>query len=186
MGTATAPSPGCPRVPAGPAASHRSTHVAEEAELVVLPAKAAVVRPRRSPLLAPEKAAGAGSGLGPTARHLQHPLPCPCSLTTHRREDSPCAAAPSACRELSVGAKHGALTPLLDVQATKPTLLTHSTLGAHQRAASKLLEHQPRALQPRCCPTMRRAGAWPSTTYPDSNPGRGSLKVVVRVLWSTK
>lgn len=173
-------------MPAGPAASRRSTHVAEEAELVVLPAKAAVVRPRRSPLLAPEKAAGAGSGHGPTARHLQHPLPCACSLTTHRGEDSPCAAAPLCTQGALRWSQTRGPNPTLSVQAIKPTLLTHSTLGAHQRAASKLLEHQPRALQPRCCPTRRRAGAWPSTTYPDSNPGRGSLKVVVRVLWSTK
>lgn len=190
VGTAAARSPACPRVPAGPAASRRSTHVAEEAELVVLPAKAPVVRPRRSPLLAPAKAAGAGSGHGPTARQLQHPLPCPCpiSLTARwGRTGSVLQLTSAARRELSsIRAKHGALNPLLGVLATKPTHFTRSALRPHERAASKRLERQPRAPQPRCCPAGRRARAWPSGTYPDSNPGRGSLKVVVRVLWSTK
>lgn len=60
-----------------PGPSGRSTHVAEEAELVVLPAKAPVVRPWGAALLAPAKAARA---------LIQHPrlpwlkLPSPSSL----------------------------------------------------------------------------------------------------------
>lgn len=123
VGTAAAQSPACPRVPAGPAASRRSTHVAEEAELVVLPAKAPVVRPRRSPLLAPAKAAGAGSGHGPAARQLQHPLPCPCpsSLTARWGRTGSVLQLTSAARsELSsIRPKHGTLNPLLGVLATK-------------------------------------------------------------------
>lgn len=96
------------------AAHSCSTHVAEEAELVVLPAKAPVVRARGAAVFAPAKAAG--------PRHT----PCP--------EQPP---APAGCSSPLCQSPHEPPVPLF---------------GA----------------------------------YPDSKPGRGSLKVVVRVLWSTK
>lgn len=97
------------------AAHSPSTHVAEEAELVVLPAKAPVVGTRGAAVLAPANS---------------------------RASSHPCPEQPPAAASWDGG---------------------HSPLPEPSRAPDPLLR-----------------------AYPDSKPGRGSLKVVVRVLWSTK
>lgn len=99
------------------------THVTQEAELVVLPAKAAVVSPRRAPLLAPAMASAGAFTQVPPHQHTPQP--------TRGLAPSPARARP-ACQP---------------------------GLGGETRRPSQ-----------------------EGGTHPDSNPGRGSLNVVVRVL----
>lgn len=169
-GTAALLTCACPRGQphaAGPCGC--STHVAEEAELVVLPAKAPVIRSWGATLLAPAKAAEPLSSTLPAPARAARPR----SPIAHQAGGrSPGCSTP----EPNVGPKPTTPWPCNKVD---PLPSPHVMTTGRQElptAQVQLLVHRSAA----------ERGAWPKNAHPDSNPGRGSLKVVVRVLWSTK
>lgn len=144
---------------------------------------------------------GRGSGTGGTSSESSGHTPpgsppaCSCKSNTSLASAPPSALAQGAWpqqphrlpggRKISgaqlapTRAKCEAPNPLLSVFATKLTHFTHSvvtTRGQLELQTGSSSSSSQGAGQ----------GAQPKSAYPDSNPGRGSLKVVVRVLWSTK